>query len=96
MRRDERRDLGANIRLTPVTPIQRLNTKGGIAAGPCDSAGASLSVPYSADYAFSRRVADLFRLNRADDAPGVPEGIAELARPAIEFIVQIAHHLRPF
>src|ERR1700733_15787413 len=35
--------------LTGVTTIQRLNTKGGVAEGPCDSAGAFLSVPYSAD-----------------------------------------------
>jgi hypothetical protein len=39
-------------RLTSVTTIQRLNTRGGVAGGPCESAGAFLSVPYSADYAF--------------------------------------------
>jgi hypothetical protein len=38
--------------LTDVTTIQRLNTKGGTAFGNCDSHGAFLSVPYSADYAF--------------------------------------------
>ena len=37
---------------TKVTTIQRLNTKGGVANGPCSTAGAFLSVPYSADYAF--------------------------------------------
>ncbi|WP_088343355.1 MULTISPECIES: DUF3455 domain-containing protein [Rhodomicrobium] len=41
--------------LTGVTAIQRLNTKGGAADGPCESAGAFLSVPYSADYAFFRK-----------------------------------------
>lgn len=41
--------------LTGVTTIQRLNTKGGAAAGPCGTAGAFLSVPYSADYAFFRK-----------------------------------------
>lgn len=39
-------------RLNGITTIQRLNTKGGVADGVCDKAGASLSVPYSADYAF--------------------------------------------
>ena len=41
--------------LTGVTTIQRLNTKGGIAEGSCESAGAFLSVPYSADYTFYKR-----------------------------------------
>jgi hypothetical protein len=41
--------------LTGVTTIQRLNTKGGAAEGPCGSSGALLSVPYSADYAFFRK-----------------------------------------
>jgi hypothetical protein len=35
-----------------VTTIQRLNTKGGTADGPCPEAGSLLSVPYSADYRF--------------------------------------------
>ncbi|MGA7486113.1 MAG: DUF3455 domain-containing protein [Xanthobacteraceae bacterium] len=39
-------------RLSGVTTIQRLNTKGGVADGPCESAGAFLSVPYSAAYVF--------------------------------------------
>jgi hypothetical protein len=38
--------------LAKVTTIQRLNTKGGVADGACPAAGAFLSVPYSADYAF--------------------------------------------
>jgi hypothetical protein len=41
--------------LTNVTTIQRLNTRGGVANGTCDSAGAFLSVPYTADYAFYRK-----------------------------------------
>jgi hypothetical protein len=41
--------------LTRVTTIQRLNTKGGTAEGPCMSAGLFLSVPYSADYTFYRK-----------------------------------------
>jgi hypothetical protein len=40
--------------LADVTTIQRLNSNGGVADGPCDPAGAFLSVPYSADYAFYR------------------------------------------
>lgn len=35
-----------------VTSVQRINTKGGMAQGPCDSAGTYQSVPYSADYVF--------------------------------------------
>ena len=35
--------------------ILRLNTHGGTAAGPCETAGAFLSVPYSADYAFYKK-----------------------------------------
>jgi Protein of unknown function (DUF3455) len=42
-------------RLSDVTTIQRLDTKGGTAEGPCPAAGALLSVPYSADYAFYRK-----------------------------------------
>jgi hypothetical protein len=38
-----------------VTTIQRLNTKGGSADGSCDTAGAFLTVPYSADYAFYKK-----------------------------------------
>jgi hypothetical protein len=41
--------------LTDVTTIQRLNTKGGVVEGSCDSAGAFLSVPYSADYTFLKK-----------------------------------------
>jgi len=42
-------------RLADVTTIQRLDTKGGVAEGRCPSAGALLSAPYSADYAFYRK-----------------------------------------
>ena len=35
-----------------ISTIQRLNTKGGVAEGPCEPAAALLSVAYSADYAF--------------------------------------------
>ena len=41
--------------LTGMTTIQRINTKGGVAEGPCDSVGAFLSVPYSADYTFLKK-----------------------------------------
>lgn len=43
-------------RLTGVNTVQRLNTKGGVAAGDCPRAGALLSVPYAADYAFLKRM----------------------------------------
>jgi hypothetical protein len=42
-------------RLADITTIQRLNTKGGTAEGPCERAGAFLSVPYTADYAFYKK-----------------------------------------
>jgi Protein of unknown function (DUF3455) len=42
--------------LTGTNSIQRLNTKGGVAKGPCDNAGAFLSVPYFADYAFYKKI----------------------------------------
>jgi hypothetical protein len=41
--------------LRGVTTIQRINTRGGVAVGTCESAGVLLSVPYTADYAFYRR-----------------------------------------
>lgn len=50
--------------LAGATTIQRLNTKGGTAEGPCESMGSMLSVPYAADYAFYRKA-------RASDAAGV-------------------------
>ncbi len=41
--------------LADVTTIQRINTRGGVAEGTCDQAGAFLSVPYTADYVFYRK-----------------------------------------
>jgi hypothetical protein len=41
--------------LTGVTTVQRINTKGGKADGPCDKVGAFKSVPYSADYVFLKK-----------------------------------------
>jgi hypothetical protein len=41
--------------LSNVAMIQRLNTKGGVSEGACETAGAFLSVPYSADYAFFKK-----------------------------------------
>jgi hypothetical protein len=41
--------------LAAATTIQRINTKGGVAEGPCNGAGTMLSVPYSADYAFHKK-----------------------------------------
>ena len=48
---DNHRGLLANI-----NTIQRVNTKGGVASGACQTAGEMLSVPYSADYVFLRRL----------------------------------------
>jgi uncharacterized protein DUF3455 len=42
-------------RLSGVTTIQRINTKGGAAEGSCNANGGLLSVPYSADYVFLKR-----------------------------------------
>lgn len=42
-------------RLSGVTTIQRINTRGGVAEGPCPTAGAFLSVAYSTDYTFYRK-----------------------------------------
>ena len=41
--------------LSSVTAVQRINTKGGVALGACETAGSSLIVPYSADYVFVRK-----------------------------------------
>jgi hypothetical protein len=41
--------------LSSVTAVQRINTKGGVAVGTCETAGTSLIVPYSADYVFMRK-----------------------------------------
>jgi Protein of unknown function (DUF3455) len=42
-------------RLSGVTTVQRLNTKGGAAEGPCEAEGSFQSVPYSSDYVFLKR-----------------------------------------
>jgi len=42
-------------RLAGTTVIQRINSKGGAAEGPCAWNGALLSVPYSADYVFLKK-----------------------------------------
>lgn len=42
-------------RLSEISTIQRLNTKGGVADGACEKAGVLLSVPYSADYTFLKK-----------------------------------------
>jgi len=41
--------------LSNATTVQRINTKGGVVQGSCESAGTYLSVPYSADYVFLRK-----------------------------------------
>lgn len=41
--------------LTGATTIQRINTSGGVAQGPCERAGMFLNVPYSADYTFYKQ-----------------------------------------
>ncbi len=46
---------GAGL-LSDVTTVQRLDTKGGVADGGCAPAGTFLSVPYSADYAFYKKM----------------------------------------
>jgi hypothetical protein len=40
--------------LSRATTVQRINTRGGMLQGQCDSAGGYRSVPYSADYVFLR------------------------------------------
>jgi len=46
---------GAGL-LSDVVTIQRINTKGGVAEGACPKASMFLSVPYSADYAFFKKM----------------------------------------
>jgi hypothetical protein len=41
--------------LTPVTTVQRINTRGGKLDGACDKAGEFRSAPYSADYIFLKK-----------------------------------------
>ncbi len=42
-------------RLSGISTVQRLNTRGGLAEGACAGAGTFLSVPYVADYAFYKK-----------------------------------------
>ena len=46
---------GAGGQFTGVKTIQRINTSGGVAEGPCEQAGKFLNAPYSADYTFYKR-----------------------------------------
>jgi hypothetical protein len=48
----ERRGNGV---LSGVTTIQRINTQGGVAEGPCEKAGSFFSAPYATDYVFLRK-----------------------------------------
>lgn len=41
--------------LSGITTVERINTRGGVAPGSCQSAGHYLSVPYAADYVFLRK-----------------------------------------
>ncbi|HEY0341806.1 MAG TPA: DUF3455 domain-containing protein [Steroidobacteraceae bacterium] len=43
-----------NGALYGVTAVQRINTRGGMAQGPCERAGSYLNVPFSATYVFWR------------------------------------------
>jgi hypothetical protein len=41
--------------LSDATTVLRINTRGGLAQGSCETAGHYLSVPYAADYVFLRK-----------------------------------------
>jgi hypothetical protein len=41
--------------LSDAVTVLRINTKGGLAQGSCDSDGKYLSIPYAADYVFLRK-----------------------------------------
>ncbi len=41
--------------LSGVNTIQRIDTHGGVHAGPCEKAGSLFSAPYSADYVFLQK-----------------------------------------
>jgi hypothetical protein len=41
--------------LSGVTTVQRINTAGGVHAGPCDKAGVFYNAPYATDYVFLRK-----------------------------------------
>jgi hypothetical protein len=38
--------------LSAVNTIQRIDTRGGVHSGPCETAGSYFSAPYSAVYVF--------------------------------------------
>ncbi len=46
---------GGRGQFAAVTVIQRINTKGGVLAGPCETVGELTAVPYAADYVFLGR-----------------------------------------
>jgi hypothetical protein len=46
---------GSGGTLADVSMVQRLNTVGGQMGGPCDRAGDSRAMPYTADYVFLRK-----------------------------------------
>ena len=48
-------DHRGNGLLSSATTVQRINTRGGVLQGQCESAGVYRNVPYSADYVFLRR-----------------------------------------
>jgi Protein of unknown function (DUF3455) len=41
--------------LSGVATVQRVNTQGGVLAGPCEAAGALQGAPYAADYVFLQK-----------------------------------------
>jgi hypothetical protein len=41
--------------LSGISTVQRINTRGGVHAGTCETAGAFHSAPYAADYVFLRK-----------------------------------------
>jgi hypothetical protein len=41
--------------LSDAVTVLRVNTRGGLAKGPCESEGEYLSIPYAADYVFMRK-----------------------------------------
>ena len=41
--------------LSSAATVQRINTVGGVADGPCDKPGGFLSAPYAADYVFLKK-----------------------------------------
>ena len=48
-------DRRGNGVLSGVTTVQRINTSGGVAEGPCDKARTFLSASYATDYVFLRK-----------------------------------------